>query len=111
MTIAFAPSTAFAPATTTTQRAICSFDGFRKSPQVAPAAPVDQPEYALSMRCRRDLKKEKQLRNQQFARVHRKRVVKHFNRRAAQEAISNEDNDYLSSIYGTIRFRSEKDQK
>lgn len=63
------------------------------------------------MSCRRDLKKEKRLRNQQFARVHRKRVVKHFNRRAAQEVLNNADNDFLSSVYGTIRFRGDKNDK
>lgn len=56
------------------------------------------------MRCRRDLKKEKSLRNQEFARAHRKRVVRRFNRRAAQEASQSEDNAYLSSVYGTLRF-------
>lgn len=64
------------------------------------------------MRCRRDIKKEKSLRNLEFARAHRKRVVKRYNRRAAQEAVSNEDNEYLASLYGTIRFGADKeDQK
>lgn len=59
---------------------------------------------AISMRCRRDLKKEKSLRNLEFARAHRKRVVRRFNRRAEQQATQNEDNLFLSDIYGTIRF-------
>lgn len=60
-----------------------------------------------TMRCRRDLKKEKRLRNMEFARAHRKRTMKTFgNRRSQQEAVTNADNDFLSSIYGTIRFRS-----
>lgn len=61
------------------------------------------------MRSRRDLKKEKRLRNMEFARAHRKRVVKNYNRRAAQDAVNNEDQEFLSSVYGTIRFRSDND--
>lgn len=64
---------------------------------------------AITMRCRRDLKKEKSIRNQEFARAHRKRTTRRFNRRAAAEATQSEDNEFLSSIYGTIRFGAAKD--
>jgi len=56
------------------------------------------------MRCRRDLKKEKALRNLEFARSHRKKVVRTWNRRAVNVEKTNGDNEYLSSIYGTITF-------
>lgn len=56
------------------------------------------------MRCRRDLKKEKAQRNLEFARSHRKKVVRNFNRRAEQTEKANLDNEYLSSVFGTIRF-------
>lgn len=59
---------------------------------------------AITMRCRRDLKKEKSLRNIEFARIHRKKIIRRFNRRAVQEAVQNEDNEFLSSVYGTLRF-------
>jgi len=76
-----------------------------------PVLPTVAP--TVTMRCRRDLKKEKSLRNLEFARSHRKKVIRRFNRRAAQEATQNEDNEYLSSIYGTMRFgaNAESDQK
>lgn len=61
------------------------------------------------MRCRRDLKKEKSLRNLEFARSHRKRVIRRFNRRAVQEATQNADNEFLSSVYGTLRFGANAD--
>jgi len=64
----------------------------------APTAPV------VTMRCRRDLKKEKALRNLEFARSHRKKVVRTWNRRAVNVEKTNGDNEYLSSIYGTITF-------
>lgn len=64
---------------------------------------------AISMGGRRDLKKEKQLRNFEFARAHRKRVPRFTNRRAAKEAIVNEDNEFLSSVYGTIQFKHGND--
>lgn len=68
---------------------------------------------AVTMRCRRDLKKEKSLRNLEFSRLHRKKVVRRFSRRAAQETSQNEDNEFLSSIYGTMRFgaNADSDQK
>ncbi len=58
----------------------------------------------MTMRCRRDLKKEKAQRNLEFARSHRKRTVRNFNRRAAETEKMNLDNEYLSSVFGTIRF-------
>lgn len=58
----------------------------------------------ITMRCRRDLKREKQLRNLEFARSHRKKVVRRFNRRAAMSEKMDEDNEYLSSVFGTISF-------
>lgn len=50
------------------------------------------------------MKKEKSLRNIEFARIHRKKIIRRFNRRAVQEAVQNEDNEFLSSVYGTLRF-------
>lgn len=68
-------------------------------------------KHQVSMRGRRDLKKEKQLRNLEFARAHRKRQAKFTNRRAVKEANTNEDNEFLSSVYGTIRFTHEKENE
>lgn len=59
------------------------------------------------MRCRRDLKKEKALRNLEFARAHRKRASRRVSRRAVAEATQNEDNAFLSSVYGTLSFGSD----
>lgn len=59
---------------------------------------------SIYMRCRRDLKKEKHLRNLEYARAHRKKAPSRFNRRAQQMEETNSDNEYLSSIYGTISF-------
>ena len=61
-------------------------------------------EATITMRCRRDLKKEKSLRNFEFARAHRKKVIRRFNRRFAEKAAQDEDNAYLSSLFGTMRF-------
>lgn len=58
----------------------------------------------VTMRCRRDLKKEKALRNLEFARSHRKKVSRFTNRRAVATEKSNADNEFLSSIFGTISF-------
>lgn len=119
MTFAFAPSVSF-PCTTASKPAICTYAGFRKVETTTTTLSdniASNDTFALSditpmmMSCRRNLKKEKHQRNLQFARAHRKRVVKYFNRRAAQEAIANEDNEFLSSLYGTIRFRKEKEEK
>lgn len=65
----------------------------------------------LYMRSRRDLKKEKFLRNLEYARQHRKRAPSRFNRRAQQLQDANSDNQYLSSIYGTISFGNHSDGK
>ncbi|CAN8068943.1 unnamed protein product [Agarophyton chilense] len=64
----------------------------------------------LTMRCRRDLKKEKSLRNLEFARSHRKKLPRRVNRRAVQQAEQNEDNAFLSSVFATIRFGSVGEQ-
>lgn len=90
---------------------ICSFDGMRKLNGTKPVVEQSIIADGVSMRCRRDLKKEKRARNMEFARSHRKRVVKTFNRRAAQEAVNNEDNKFLSSIYGTIHFQGDKEDE
>lgn len=77
----------------------------------APAQAAKNVRQQISMRGRRDLKKEKQLRNLEFARSHRKRTAKFTNRRAVKEANTNEDNEFLSSVYGTIRFTHDKDNE
>lgn len=59
---------------------------------------------SVTMRCRRDLKREKQLRNMEFARAHRKRSSRNYNRRAVNNEKIDKDNEYLSSIFDTIRF-------
>jgi hypothetical protein len=69
----------------------------------APAAPVAP---AVTMRCRRDLKKEKNLRNMEYARLHRKRAPSRFARRNEGQENSDADSEYLSSIYGTLTFDS-----
>lgn len=86
---------------------VCSF-----TPGVGSTSGQEPPVVATSvtMRCRRDLKKEKSMRNLEFARAHRKRVVRRFNRRAAQDAAQTADNEYLSSIYGTMRFGANVEQ-
>ncbi|PXF42773.1 hypothetical protein BWQ96_07480 [Gracilariopsis chorda] len=70
---------------------------------LSPVAPV-------TMRCRRDLKKEKSLRNLEYARMHRKRLPRRVNRRAVQQAVQNEDNEYLSSVFDTIRFGTQAEK-
>jgi hypothetical protein len=65
-------------------------------------APLAAP--SVTMRCRRDLKKEKAVRNLEYARQHRKKVPSKFNRRAQVQEEKNDDNEYLSSIYGTMQF-------
>lgn len=112
---------------TTSTSAICTFDGLRKvdhrvatstfipshqSADDTVAAAVDADMMApLTMRCRRDLKKEKRVRNLEFARAHRKRTMKSFgNRRSIQEANASADNEFLSSIFGTIRFRGDGEE-
>lgn len=88
----------------------------RSGTQLVSAICGRKPEYVVKeanpkilMRGRRDLKKEKQLRNLEFARAHRKRTAKFTNRRAVKEANTNEDNEFLSSVYGTIRFTHDKE--
>lgn len=84
-------STSLIPSTT--KKSVCSIQS---------NAPINQP--TITMRCRRDLKKEKSLRNLEFARAHRKRVIRRYNRRFAEKAAQDEDNAYLSSVFGTMRF-------
>jgi hypothetical protein len=72
-------------------------------------APVAAP--AVTMRCRRDLKKEKAIRNMEYARQHRKKLPSRFNRRAQVQEEKNDDNEYLSSIYGTMQFDSAPPQQ
>lgn len=105
--------------TTSTCPSICTFDGLRKvdrqvastfipsSFQVADdTTDMDMIGGVVTMRCRRDLKKEKRVRNMEFARAHRKRTLKTYgNRRSVQEANASADNEFLSSVFGTIRFR------
>mmetsp|Transcript_8948 Transcript_8948/g.18011 ORF Transcript_8948/g.18011 Transcript_8948/m.18011 type:complete len:133 (-) Transcript_8948:1410-1808(-) len=57
----------------------------------------------LTMRCRRNLKDEKRARNQLYARLHRKKIVR-YNRRAAETEKTDTDNEYLSMVYNTIHF-------
>jgi hypothetical protein len=78
------------------------------SPLSAPAAPAVG---VVTMRCRRDLKKEKSLRNMEYARQHRKKVPSRYNRRSEQQAISNTDVEYLSSIYGTLQFEQQQQEQ
>lgn len=94
---AFVSGPALALPKTSAPPAVCGFAGAPLAVGVAVAP-------AVTMRCRRDLKKEKSLRNLEFARSHRKKVFKRYNRRAVQDAVTDEDNQYLSSIYGTMRF-------
>lgn len=108
---AFVQPTALPMSGTFTTTKICTFNGFRKSNEAETIVEQDIIVDGVSMRCRRDLKKEKRVRNLEFARSHRKRTTKSFNRRAAQEAINNEDNKFLSSVYGTIHFQGDKDEK
>lgn len=56
------------------------------------------------MRCRRDLKKEKSLRNLEYSRIHRKKVPSRFQKRNEQKVEGNQDAEYLSDIYGTLTF-------
>lgn len=72
------------------------------APSAAPAAPVAAP--AVTMRCRRDLKKEKSQRNLEYARLHRKRPPSRFNRRNEETDKANNDHEYLSDLFGTLTF-------
>lgn len=100
---------------------ICTFDGLRKVDRKVAATTFipshrnadDTAEMMgpLTMSCRRDLKKEKRVRNMEFARAHRKRTMKSYtNRRSVQEANASADNEFLSSIFGTIRFRGDGEE-
>lgn len=92
---------------------ICAFDGMRRVATPALDVTVTVPAPGTpTMRCRRDLKKEKRQRNMEFSRVHRKRPVKHFhNRRSQQEAVNTADNDFLAEVYGTINFRADAEEE
>lgn len=60
---------------------------------------------AVTMRCRRDLKKEKSLRNLEYARQHRKKAPSRYNRRSAQQEQNNGDNEYLSDVrFASVSF-------
>lgn len=67
----------------------------------APAAAVAP---AVTMRCRRDLKKEKSQRNLEYARLHRKRAPSRFNRRNEAQDLANVDQAYLTDLFGTLTF-------
>ena len=86
---------------------ICGYNGFTKEDGVEMRIRSKINANVVIMRCRRDLKREKQLRNLEFARSHRKKVVKRFNRRAVMAERQDEDNEYLSSLFGTMRFSTQ----
>lgn len=112
MTPAFVATTALPTLTksASARASLCVFDGFTKSAPAAglPAVSASPLPGTVTMRCRRDLKKEKSLRNLEFARAHRKRIVRNFNRRAVKDAVTKEDNDFLSDVYGTITIMEDK---
>lgn len=56
------------------------------------------------MRCRFNRKKEKRLRDLQFARNQCKRIFRNFHWRAVKDAVTKECNEFLSDVYGTINI-------
>lgn len=104
--MAFASSVSLpvTPVPCSTGSSICSFNGFVRGYTIQAPPVRGLGADAVTMRCRRDLKKEKQLRNLEFARSHRKKVIKRFNRRAEATEHQDEDNAFLSSLFGTIKF-------
>lgn len=77
---------------------------------LSPPTPAVTVATTITMRSRRDLKKEKHLRNLEYARAHRKKQPSRFNRRAQQQEITESDNEFLSSIYGTMTFGYEDEK-
>ncbi|EME27828.1 uncharacterized protein Gasu_46500 [Galdieria sulphuraria] len=78
---------------TCSQRYTCS-----SSARVAPAVTDTFQRQVISMRSRRDLKKEKKLRNLEFAKLHRKR--KERKRKVDQETLRvMDDNTFIKEVF------------